>query len=168
MPCSTHAPPPVRWLYVFVVTVTITGTSITKNKAPKSTVPNRRREIVVRSDGLRTRKGREARTHWQVIKRFQHFTLAEFRLETGRTHQIRVHLSSIGYPLLGDPLYGGRKRLASIESPLLKKDLQKLHRQALHAASLGFVHPVSGNLIEFVSPIPDDLKETLESLEKFD
>jgi 23S rRNA pseudouridine1911/1915/1917 synthase len=117
---------------------------------------------------VRPRKGREARTHWQVLKRFQHFTLAEFRLETGRTHQIRVHLSSIGYPLLGDPLYGGRKKLASIESSLLKKDLQKLHRQALHAASLGFVHPVSGNPLEFVSPIPDDLKETLELLEKFD
>jgi len=114
----------------------------------------------------RPRKGREARTHWKVLKRFADFTLVEFRLETGRTHQIRVHFSSIGHPLLGDPLYGGRKRLASIEPPLLRQGLQKLRRQALHAASLGFAHPVTGENLEFSSPIPADIGEAISLLEE--
>ena len=114
------------------------------------------------------RKGKEARTHWRVLKRFSHFNLAEFRLETGRTHQIRVHLTSIGHPLLGDPLYGGRKRLASVDPPLLRQGLQKMQRQALHAASLGFVHPITGENLEFSSPIPPDMKEAIALLEKLD
>lgn len=116
----------------------------------------------------RPRRGREARTRWKVLKRFPDFTLGEFRLETGRTHQIRVHLSSIGHPLLGDPLYGGRKRLASIGHPLLRQELQKLRRQALHAASLGFRHPVTGENLEFSSPIPADIGEAIGLLEKLE
>ena len=117
----------------------------------------------------RPRKGREARTHWRVLERFSSFNLAEFLLETGRTHQIRVHLSSIGHPILGDPLYGGRSRLTSIEPQALRQGLQKLRRQALHAACLGFVHPVTKELMEFSSPLPQDLEEVivlLRSLEK--
>ena len=113
----------------------------------------------------RPRKGRAARTHWKVIKRFGHFNLVEFRLQTGRTHQIRVHLSSLGHPLLGDPLYGGRRRLVSMEPLPLRQGLQKLRRQALHAASLGFVHPATGANLEFSSPIPADMQEVIEILE---
>ena len=116
----------------------------------------------------RPRRGREARTHWKVLERFIHFNLVEFRLETGRTHQIRVHLSSIGHPLLGDPLYGGRKRLASIEPILLRQGLQKLRRQALHAALLGFIHPATGEYLEFSSPVPADIKGVMGLLEKLD
>lgn len=116
----------------------------------------------------RPRKGKEARTHWKVLRHFRHFDLAEFRLETGRTHQIRVHLSSIGHPILGDSLYGGRKRLASIDPPLLRQGLQGLRRQALHAASLGFVHPVTGERLEFSSPLPQDMEEAIALLEKLD
>ena len=116
----------------------------------------------------RPRKGKEARTHWKVLKRFGQFNIAEFRLETGRTHQIRVHLSSIGHPLLGDPLYGGRKKLASVESPLLRQGLQKMQRQALHAASLGFVHPITGENLEFSSPIAADMEEAIALLEELD
>ena len=114
------------------------------------------------------KKGRDARTHWKVLRRFQHFNLVEFHLETGRTHQIRVHLSSLGHPLLGDPLYGGRKRLASIEPLFLRQGLQRLHRQALHAATLSFVHPAMNKIIEFSSPIPPDMEETILLLEQFD
>jgi 23S rRNA pseudouridine1911/1915/1917 synthase len=116
----------------------------------------------------RPRIGREARTHWKVLKRFIHFSLAEFYLETGRTHQIRVHLSSIGHPILADLLYGGRRNLTSIEPLLLRQGLQKLRRQALHAASLGFVHPATGENLEFSSPIPADMEEAIALLEKLD
>jgi len=116
----------------------------------------------------RPRKGREARTSWKVLKRFGHFDLVELRLDTGRTHQIRVHLSSLGHPLLGDPLYGGRRRLASVEPLPLRQGLQKLRRQALHAVSLGFVHPATGARLDFFSPLPVDLQEAVEILETQD
>lgn len=116
----------------------------------------------------RPRKGREARTNWRVLERFRSFTLAEFRLETGRTHQIRVHLSSLGHPILGDPLYGGRKRLAHINPLPLRQGLQKMRRQALHAATLGFVHPATGETLEFSSPLPGDLAEAIALLRRLD
>jgi 23S rRNA pseudouridine1911/1915/1917 synthase len=116
----------------------------------------------------RPRIGRAARTHWKLLERFIHFSLAEFCLETGRTHQIRVHFSSIGHPILGDPLYGGRRKLASIEPFLLRQSLQKLRRQALHAASLGFVHPATGENLVFISPLPPDMEEAIGLLEKLD
>jgi 23S rRNA pseudouridine1911/1915/1917 synthase len=116
----------------------------------------------------RPRRGREAKTRWNVLQRFRHFNLAEFRLETGRTHQIRVHLSSLGHPLLGDPLYGGRGRLASVEPLILRQALQKLRRQALHAVSLGFAHPVTGKKLEFSSPLPDDMGNTIALLRRLD
>jgi 23S rRNA pseudouridine1911/1915/1917 synthase len=117
---------------------------------------------------VRPRKGREARTHWKVMERFRQFCLAEFRLQTGRTHQIRVHLSSLGHPLLGDPLYGGRKKLASVEPLVLRQGLEKIRRQALHAASLGFVHPATGENLLFSSPVPADLEEAIFLLKKMD
>ena len=116
----------------------------------------------------RPRKGKEAKTHWKVLERFRHFNLVEFRLETGRTHQIRVHLSSLGHPLLGDPLYGGRRRLASVEPLPLRQGLQRLRRQALHAASLGFVHPVTGEAVGFSSPMPEDMAEAIALLRRLD
>jgi 23S rRNA pseudouridine1911/1915/1917 synthase len=129
--------------------------------APVGRHPTQRKKM-----SARPRKGREARTHWRVLERFQSFNLAEFRLETGRTHQIRVHLSSIGHPILGDPLYGGRKRLASVEPLLLRQGLQRLKRQALHAASLGFVHPATGEALEFASPLPEDIREAVDLLRR--
>lgn len=131
--------------------------------APVGRHPTHRKKM-----SARPRKGREARTHWRVLERFRSFNLAEFRLETGRTHQIRVHLSSIGHPILGDPLYGGRKRLASVEPPPLRQGLQKLKRQALHAASLGFVHPVSGKALKFESSLPEDILEAVGLLRRMD
>jgi 23S rRNA pseudouridine1911/1915/1917 synthase len=100
------------------------------------------------------RRGRSAITTWKVKERFDGFALLEIHPQTGRTHQIRVHLSSVGHPLLGDPLYG-RKGRGWIE---------KLGRQALHAHLLGFVHPRSGEPVEFVSPLPHDMEEVLAGL----
>jgi 23S rRNA pseudouridine1911/1915/1917 synthase len=103
----------------------------------------------------RTRRGRTAVTHYAVEERLRGATLLRVRLETGRTHQVRVHLASIGLPVLGDPVYGGG-RAAGVELGL--------SRQALHAAKLGFVHPASGETVRFASPLPADLAAVLESL----
>ncbi|PRR82937.1 RluA family pseudouridine synthase [Clostridium vincentii] len=98
--------------------------------------------------------GRHAITHYEVIERYKNTTLVKCVLETGRTHQIRVHMSSIGHPLLGDSLYG------------LKKQKFKLDGQMLHARILGFIHPTSKEFIEFTSDLPEDYKELLEKLRK--
>jgi 23S rRNA pseudouridine1911/1915/1917 synthase len=112
----------------------------------------------------RTKRGRSAITRWKVIERFVGFTFLEAFPQTGRTHQIRVHLSSIGHPLLGDPLYGRKGRPGTIHDPLLRECLRKMNRQALHAYQLEFNHPRTGERVRFVSPIPQDMKEVLEWL----
>ncbi len=98
-----------------------------------------------------TAKGRPAVTHFHVLERFGNYSLLELRLETGRTHQIRVHMAYIGHPLAGDPLYGPRKTL-------------KGHGQFLHAQTLGFTHPRTGQVLEFSVQPPAIFQETLEKL----
>ncbi|WP_408606231.1 RluA family pseudouridine synthase [Bacillus thermotolerans] len=97
--------------------------------------------------------GKEAVTHFRVLDRFKDFTLVECVLETGRTHQIRVHMKYIGYPLAGDPKYGPRKTL-------------NIDGQALHAGVLGFVHPRTEEYMEFEAPAPEDFKQLLKLLSK--
>ncbi len=97
--------------------------------------------------------GKNAVTHFQVLERFKDFTLVECRLETGRTHQIRVHMKYIGYPLAGDPKYGPKKTL-------------DMNGQALHAGILGFDHPRTDEYIEFEAPIPEVFEEALNILRK--
>jgi 23S rRNA pseudouridine1911/1915/1917 synthase len=108
--------------------------------------------------------GRAARTHYRVIERFRAHTHCEVELETGRTHQIRVHMAHIRAPLLGDPVYGGRPRLPPEPSDALREALQSLRRQALHASRLAFTHPVSGVALSFDSPLPADLERLLTLL----
>jgi len=116
----------------------------------------------------RTEKGRLAITEWKVKKRFQHFTLVEARLFTGRTHQIRVHLTESGHALVGDPLYGKGGNFSSKLAPEIKSALELLDRQALHAFKLGFVHPITGQKLSFNSRVPDDIQAVLTTLEQFD
>lgn len=97
------------------------------------------------------RNSKPAVTHFQVTERFGDYTLLELKLETGRTHQIRVHMKFIGHPLVGDPLYGRSKGI-------------KMNGQALHAAVLGFIHPSSGEYLEFSAPMPGDMEDVLHSL----
>jgi 23S rRNA pseudouridine1911/1915/1917 synthase len=85
-------------------------------------------------------------------------------LETGRTHQIRVHLAHIGYPIVGDPTYGRRLAIPKGATPRLEAALRGFRRQALHAARLGFDHPVTGQAMEFASPLPADMRDLLEAL----
>ena len=88
------------------------------------------------------------------------------RLETGRTHQIRVHLSEAGLPLAGDKVYGGSSRLESIKDMRLRELIKELGRQALHAKTLGFIHPTSGEYLEFDTELPEDLARIIDYLEK--
>jgi 23S rRNA pseudouridine1911/1915/1917 synthase len=112
----------------------------------------------------RTKKGRTAITRWKRVEEFYSCTLLEISPQTGRTHQIRVHLSSIGHPLLGDPLYGRKGRPNAIHDPFLKECVKRMNRQALHAHRLEFTHPQTGKRVQFFSPIPQDMKEVLEWL----
>ncbi len=105
--------------------------------------------------------GRPARTHYRVLERFRTHTHVEVELETGRTHQIRVHMAHIRAPLLGDPVYGGRPRLPPAPSDELKVALQSFRRQALHASRLAFAHPATGVAHSFESPLPPDFERLL-------
>lgn len=98
-------------------------------------------------------KGKHAVTHFEVIERFGDFTLVECRLETGRTHQIRVHMKFIGHPLVGDPKYGPKRTL-------------DIGGQALHAGVLGFIQPVTGEYLEFEVPLPDEFEQLLKEIKK--
>ena len=101
--------------------------------------------------------GKPAVTHYRVVERFRTHTHVRCRLETGRTHQIRVHLAHRRFPLVGDPVYGGRLKLPAGASEELKTLLREFPRQALHARKLAFLHPASGEAVEFRAPLPDDL-----------
>ena len=108
--------------------------------------------------------GKMAVTHYRVIERFQRHTLVQVKLETGRTHQIRVHMEYIHYPLLGDPVYAGRFRLPPGCSNQFQEVLRTFKRQALHAAKLGLVHPVSHEYCEWQAELPEDMSILLEAL----
>lgn len=113
--------------------------------------PVHRKKMSVRRD-----EGRPAVTHWQVLERFAAgFSLVQLRLETGRTHQIRVHMAALGHPVAGDPVYGGRSRLATSFG---------MTRQCLHASHLGFRHPLTGNPMEFTAPLWPDIEAALARL----
>ena len=108
-----------------------------------------RKKMAVTVEG----KSREAITHFKVLKRFSGYTLVEATLRTGRTHQIRVHLAFIGYPIVGDKLYGHKKQVLNIS------------RQALHSHILGFAHPSSKKYLEFSTPLPKDMQKLIDYLE---
>jgi 23S rRNA pseudouridine1911/1915/1917 synthase len=119
-----------------------------------------RLRMAVRADG------RAAVTHYRIEERFARHTLLRVMLETGRTHQIRVHLAHIGHPLVGDPLYGGRRQLVAGLAPAERDALAAFRRQALHAAKLEFAHPVTGKSIAVQSPLPEDLTALLTVLRR--
>ena len=106
-------------------------------------------------------RGKRAVTHWRVLERLAGATMAEARLETGRTHQVRVHFCDMGHPVLGDPLYG-----RAPAHKLAREQGRLLGRQALHARELGFVHPISGQQLLFASEPPEDMRAVIEALKR--
>ena len=122
--------------------------------------PVDRKRNTVRHDG------KEAVTHYRLEQRFKRHTLIRVKLETGRTHQIRVHMAHINYPLVGDPIYGGRFKMPAECSPALAEALRNFKRQALHAAKLGLDHPETGEYCEWEQAMPDDMQHLIELLTK--
>lgn len=110
--------------------------------------------------------GKPAITHYRVIKRFRAHTHIKVILETGRTHQIRVHMAYIHYPIVGDQVYGGRQKVPAGINEELKQHLQNFKRQALHAKRLGLIHPVTGKKMEWQVPLPKDMQQLLKMLNK--
>jgi 23S rRNA pseudouridine1911/1915/1917 synthase len=123
--------------------------------APLARSSANRKKIAIVKEG----RGKRAVTHWKRLDVLKDAALVEARLETGRTHQVRVHLASIGHPLIGDPVYG---RSGKTHSKLLKE--LGFHRQALHAAELGFIHPVTKRRLSFSCPMPADMQELMRGL----
>ncbi len=126
--------------------------------APIGRSANDRKKMAVIKDPLRSSK--DAVTHYNVIERFNGFTFVRCRLETGRTHQIRVHLSSIGHPLLGDEVYGGDKTKFGQTSASL------ISGQCLHAGELSLTHPKTGKVMTFTAPMPENMTKLLEKLRR--
>ena len=131
-----------------------------KVDAPIDRHPVDRLRMAVRASG------REAVTHYRVIERYRRHTWVRVTLETGRTHQIRLHLSHAGYPLVGDPVYGRRLAIPRGATPELSAALHAFRRQALHAAKLGFVHPRTGRKVEVESPLPADMRRLIDCLQR--
>lgn len=110
--------------------------------------------------------GKAAVTHYRVLQRFRLHTWVRVRLETGRTHQIRVHMAHRRYPLVGDPVYGGRLRIPAQASAEFKQSLMDFSRQALHAIQLSVPHPLTGEMMEWNAPLPADMQALVAALEK--
>lgn len=117
-----------------------------------------RKRMTVRGDG------RHAVTHYRVLQRFRAHTHVKCRLETGRTHQIRVHLAHVRHPLVGDPTYGRRLAIPKGAEPGLADTLRRFRRQALHARKLGLTHPGSGEVMHWQAPRPADFEALLQAL----
>lgn len=136
----------VKRVYIAIVE------GVVKEDNGKIDLPIGRHPVDRKKMAVVNKNGRNATTHYKVLERFKSNTLIEARLETGRTHQIRVHMSYIGHPLVGDPVYG------------YKKQHFKLNGQVLHAMTLGFIHPSKGEYMEFSAPLPDYFDELIKKL----
>jgi 23S rRNA pseudouridine1911/1915/1917 synthase len=146
--------------YCAVCTGALTGGG--KIDAPIDRHPTARTKMAVVADG------KPAVTHYRIAHRFKHYTQLQVNLETGRTHQIRVHMAHRKWPLIGDPVYAGRQRIPAGASEALIIALRNFPRQALHAQALEFEHPATGDWMEFETELPDDLVELLEVLDSED
>jgi 23S rRNA pseudouridine1911/1915/1917 synthase len=146
--------------YVAIAHGAMTGGGVVD--APIGRHPTMRQKMAV------VATGKHARTHYSLGQRFKHFTELHLKLETGRTHQIRVHMAHKKHPLVGDAIYGGRARVPGNSSSELVQAIRDFPRQALHARALAFFHPESDEWVSFEAPMPIDMQQLLETLERHD
>lgn len=128
--------------------------------------PQIRKKMTVIEDGRSSAK--EAITHYRIEQKFRHFTLLKVKLETGRTHQIRVHFSHMNHSIVGDPLYSIRNLKPRAMDESFAEVFESFQRQALHAASLGFIHPGSGEKMSWQASLPDDFMRLLDAIKQHD
>ncbi|OQW95497.1 MAG: 23S rRNA pseudouridine(1911/1915/1917) synthase [Beggiatoa sp. IS2] len=145
----------LREYQAIVIGILVTGGTI---DAPIARHPTQRTQMAVIANG------RPAITHYRIIQRFREHTHIRVQLETGRTHQIRVHFAYKRYPLLGDPVYGGRLHLPPGSSEIFRETLRSFSRQALHAEKLGITHPRTGEFMQWQAPLPPDMQNMLAAL----
>ncbi len=146
--------------YIAVVCGMLTKTTGTVDAQIARSRRDRRRMTTVETGG------RHAVTHYEVLETYPKFALMQLTLETGRLHQIRVHLQHIGHPVAGDTIYGGEQRaLNDADTSQLKQALTQLKRQALHACLLGFVHPATDENLTFSAPMPKDIQQLVDALQ---
>jgi 23S rRNA pseudouridine1911/1915/1917 synthase len=145
--------------YEAIVQGVLTGGGTVNEPLGRHPVNRKKRAVVPKN-------GQEAITHYRVLNRFRSSTHARIKLETGRTHQIRVHMAHLNHPLVGDPVYGGRLRIPAACSAELAETLKNFKRQALHARRLGLVHPKSGEVMAWESQLPDDMVDLLNLLKE--
>lgn len=142
--------------YKAVVKGSLTGGGTINKPLGRHPINRKKRAIV--------NEGQLAITHYKLAERFRTHTLVDVKLETGRTHQIRVHMASINCALLGDPMYGGRLQIPKASHESLIEMLRGFRRQALHAAKLGLVHPITGEEMSWEAPLPQDMEDLLIAL----
>jgi 23S rRNA pseudouridine1911/1915/1917 synthase len=109
-------------------------------------------------------QGKPAVSHYRVLKKYRAHTLVQVKLESGRTHQIRVHMAHLHYPVVGDPVYGGRLKIPAGAGESLKKALRGFKRQALHALKLSLTQPKTGKRMQWAASVPEDMAELMEAL----
>jgi 23S rRNA pseudouridine1911/1915/1917 synthase len=109
-------------------------------------------------------RGKPAVSHYRVMKKYRAHTLVQVKLESGRTHQIRVHMAHLHYPVVGDPVYGGRLKIPALASERLKNELRHFKRQALHALKLSLIHPGTGKRVQWATSVPEDMSKLMEAL----
>lgn len=143
--------------YQTVVTGVMTAGG--KIDQPVGRHPQKRTQMAV------VKNGKGAVTHYRIIKKYRSYTHLRVNLETGRTHQIRVHMAWLKNPIVGDPVYAGRAKLPKTATPELIHVLQTFPRQALHASAISLKHPVTGETLQYVSPLPDDIQHLIIALE---
>ena len=144
--------------YDAVINGVLTGGG--KVDAPMGRHPSDRKRMAV------VRTGKPAVTHYRLVRRFRAHSQIKVQLETGRTHQIRVHMAHLRHPLIGDPVYGGRLRIPPASSEVFAEALRRFPRQALHAARLGFEHPTTAEYVEWEVDMPEDMQGLLQVLEQ--
>jgi 23S rRNA pseudouridine1911/1915/1917 synthase len=116
----------------------------------------------------KSRRGKEALTRWKVVERYGPATLLDIEIETGRTHQIRVHMNAVGHPVVGDTVYGNsKKRVNSVKDISVRNILKEMGRQALHSRTIGFFHPITEDYMEFSSSLPYDISSVCEKLGEY-